>query len=282
MTDSFMSSTSRFPGVWSSVKTLSAIAAACSLLGARVNAADHALTVAVSLDIPPYVMANATRGTEVYIMHLALPNYRMKWVQMDYDALETAVLEKKADIAMSVREHREGVYYSADYIGFANFAISKKADGLKIDQVADLKGHPVLTWQDAWTELGDAFKAQYAPGSTERTNYVEVADQAEQVRRFWQGKGNVIVIDRSIFDYFSEQQGHALDGVEYHALFPKVTKFKVAFADAAMRDEFNARLKQLCASGEYQRILKLYHVADMAGVCDGLTNSSPSEPRPKP
>lgn len=251
------------------VKYLAGLPALLMLLGSSLIASAQPITVAVSLDIPPYVMDHARRGVEVYLLHMALPNYHMKWAQMDYDALESAVSEKRADIALSVRTQKPNVYYSADYIGFANFAISKKADGLTIKHVADLKGHPVLTWQGAWTELGDEFENQYAPGSSERTNYIEVANQAEQVREFWKGKGKVIVIDRNIFDYFSKQQGHSPGDVEYHALFPKVTKFKVAFANAAMRDEFNARLKRLCASGEYQRILSIFHMQDLAGVCDG-------------
>ena len=237
------------------------------LLASGAIAADKPLTVAVSLDIPPYVMSNATGGVEVDILRRALPDHQLKWIQMDYSALESAVSDKKADVAMSVQQHREGVFYSVDYIGFANFAISKKSDKLKIEHVADLKGHPVLTWQDAWTELGEAFRNQYAPSSAERTNYIEVADQSQQVRQFWEGSGKVIVIDRSIFDYFSEQRGHSLSEVEYHALFPKVTKFKVGFADAAVRDEFNRRLKQMCENGEYIQLLKRYKMAELAGVC---------------
>jgi len=264
------------------VRFLVGLTVACASPVSGVHAGDHAFTVAVSLDIPPYVMNHASRGVEVYLMHRALPNYKMKWLQMDYQSLESAVSDKKADIAMSVQTRQPNVFYSADYIGFANFAISKKADGLKIEHVAHLQGHPVLTWEDARNELGDEFSNQYAPGSTQRTNYVEVADQAEQVRQFWKGTGKVIVIDRSIFDYFSEQQGHSPGDVEYHALFPKVTKFKVAFADAAIRDEFNTRLQQLCESGEYSRILKLHHMADLASACDEVKGSKPPRSQLKP
>jgi polar amino acid transport system substrate-binding protein len=242
-------------------------------------AADKPLIVAVSLDIPPYVMEDATKGVEVDLIRRALPDQILKLIQLDYSALEPAVSDKKADVAMSVREHREGEFYSADYIGFANSAISKKADKLKITNVADLKGHPILTWQDAWTELGDAFKAQYAPGSAERTHNIEVANQAEQVRRFWEGNGKVIVIDRSIFDYFSQQQGHSLVAVEYHDLFPQVTTFKVGFANATVRDEFNAQLKKLCQSGQYSRLLDRYHVPDTADVCVDLTRSKATPAR---
>jgi polar amino acid transport system substrate-binding protein len=177
------------------VKIVLAIAVTCGATEPRANAANHPLTVVVSLDIPPYVMDHVKRGVEVYIMHRALPNYKMKWVQMDYTELEAAVSDKKADIAMSIQTRKPNMFYSVNYIGFANVAISKKTDHLKIEDVADLKGHPVLTWQNAWTELGNEFKKQYAPGSTERTNYIEVADQAAQVRRFWEGNGMVIVIN---------------------------------------------------------------------------------------
>lgn len=80
-------------------------------------AADKPLIVAVSLDIPPYVMEHATKGVEVDLIRRALPDHTLKLIPLDYSALEPAVSDKKADVAMSVREHREGEFYSADYIG---------------------------------------------------------------------------------------------------------------------------------------------------------------------
>jgi len=254
----------------SSVPRLALLALAIPILvSACAGPETPALTVAVSLDIPPYVMDKATSGVEVEIMRKSLPGYQLSWVQMDYDALETAVSAKKADVAMSVQTEQPGVFYSKEYVGFVNFAITKASDHLSIVTVADLKGHPVLTWDNAWTELGDAFKQQYAPGSAERGNYVEVADQEQQVREFWEGDGKVIVIDRSIFDYFSARLGHALDEAEYHALFPDVTRFKVGFADAGARDAFNAGLKILCSNGEYGALLKQYQMPATANVCEG-------------
>lgn len=230
------------------------------------NPSGRSLTVAVSLDIPPYVMAKATSGAEIDLMRRILSGCQLKWMQMDYLALESAVSEKKADVAMSVQAGKADVFYSVDYIGFVNVAISKRANKLNITRVADLKGRPVLTWENAWLELGDDFKSQYAPGSAERANYLEVADQSEQMRQFWDGSGKVIVIDRSIFDYVSREKGHPLNDVTYHALFPKATMFKVGFAEVAVRDRFNLRLKELCESGEYGRLLSRYHIPEMAGV----------------
>jgi hypothetical protein len=52
----------------------------------------------------------------------------------------------------------------------------------------------------------------------------------------------VIVIDRSIFAYFSKKMGHAMSKVDLFALFPPVTDFKAGFANAALRDRFNQGL----------------------------------------
>ncbi len=224
------------------------------------------LTVAVSFDIPPYVMGKAMSGFEVELMSRLLSTYALKWLQTDYLGLESAVPDKKAEVAMSVQGGKAGVFYSADYIGFVNVAISKQVKKLNVERIQDLKGHKVLTWENAWLELGDEFKNQYAPGSPERANYIEVADQAEQMWQFWEAEDKIIVIDQSIFDYVSKDNGRSLGEVKYHKLFPRPTRFKVAFANAALRDEFNARLKELCASGEYNRLLSRYGIPELAGV----------------
>ena len=121
---------------------------------------------------------------------------------MPKDELQTAVQQKLADVSVNVQSAEDGVFYSNDSISFANYAISKKANGLKINRVADLKNHQVLAWQRAYLELGDEFKQLFSPQSPQRKNYTEVADQIDQVRMFWHGKNKIIVIDGSIFRYF--------------------------------------------------------------------------------
>lgn len=226
------------------------------------------LSVAIQPDIPPYVMESATKGLEVDLVHAALSNHKARFIQMPYGELETAVQQGGAVVALAVQGTAAGVSYSAAYLTFVNDAISKKADGLKIDSVADLKGHDVLTWQDAYLELGDAFREQYSPKSPQRGEYLEFADQQEQVRKFWHQEGSIVIIDRAIFRYFSEQMGHSMSEVELHPLFPAVTNFKAAFKDAALRDEFNAGLTELCRTGEYAKILERYAVELPRTVCD--------------
>ena len=230
------------------------------------SSAGGPLTVAVSLDIPPYVMDAAAGGFEIELMRRLLPDHTLRWRQMDYQALETAVTEKKVEVSMSVRAEKPGTFYSADYIGFKNFAISKKSESLKIETVGDLKSHPVFTWENAWTELGSVFEKQYAPGASKRPNYIEVADQSQQVERFWKTPGGVVIIDRSIFDYFSQKSGRRPGEATYHNLFPMPTRFKVGFANAALRDLFNTNLRRLCDSGDYAALMKKFHMPEEVGV----------------
>jgi len=228
------------------------------------------LTVAISVDIAPYVMQNATTGIEVDIATQALPGYQLKFIQMPYHKLQTAVAENQADVALGVQKFKdeEGIFYSNNFIDFVNSAITKKSTSLKIEKVADLADHKVLTWQDAYLELGPEFKKLFSPDSPQRKNYVEVADQSEQVKQFWDAKDAVIVIDRSIFDAISQTTGHKLSEVEYHALFPEATYFKANFRGADVRDTFNAGLKKLCLSGEYAKLLKKYNIELPSTICD--------------
>lgn len=241
---------------------------ACSLFSQAALAAGPELLVAIQSDLPPYVMHDATQGIEVDIVHAVLPGYAVRFTQMSYDELETAVPHKKADLALNVQSMQEGVWYSRKYITFANYAISKKAAGLHIDSLADLKGHRVLTWQEAYLELGPEFERLFSPQSPYRKDYVEVADQRQQVRMFWQGTDDIIVIDRNVFSHFSRDMGHSMREVALHALFPATTSFKAAFQDAEVRDAFNRGLTTICQNGTYVQILERYQVELPRTVCD--------------
>ena len=85
-------------------------------------AGDPELTASISLDIPPYVMENATKGLEVDIVRFALAEHSLRFVQMPYAELETAVQRGRADISVTVRQSEddgaEDVFYSDAFITF--------------------------------------------------------------------------------------------------------------------------------------------------------------------
>lgn len=226
------------------------------------------LLVAISLDIPPFVMNKASSGLEISIVRQALEGYNLRFIQLPYEELQTAVQKKKVDLSLGVQADDSKVYYSADFINFVNYAISKKAEGLKIKGVSDLRGHQVLTWENAYLELGREFEEMFSPQSIHRKDYIEVADQMEQVRKFWESRDRIIVIDQSIFLYFSKELGREINEVSFHAIFPPVTNFKAGFQSVTLRDRFNAGLAAMCKSGEYQELLNRYGVVVKQTVCE--------------
>jgi polar amino acid transport system substrate-binding protein len=241
---------------------------ATGLVVSSVAAGQPTLRVAVSLDIPPYVIRQATDGLEVALAGQALSDYELRFVQLSYAALETAVQQGRADVSIGVQQQFPGVYYSGEFITFVNAAISKRADGLKIAAIADLTRYRVLAWKNAWYDLGGVFGELYAPGSPHRADYVEFADQREQVRRFWTDNADIAVIDQSVFAWFSHELGHRSDAALAHALFAPVTNFRVAFREAGVRDAFDRGLARLCAGGGYATLLARYGVVVVSTVCD--------------
>ncbi len=226
------------------------------------------LRVAISPDIPPYVTRNATGGLEVELLRRSLDGYSLQFVQMPYKQLQSAVAENRADVSVGVRSADDGVFYSDDYLTFINVAVTKKSAKINLGSIADLKNHRVLTWQNAYLELGPQFKKLFSPQSPQRKNYQEIANQQKQVETFWAAKDDVIVIDRNIFRHFSQESGHSMSDVTLHFLFPPTTEFKVAFKSQAVRDKFNQSLQQLCRSGEYAKLLRQSQVKLPHTVCD--------------
>lgn len=232
------------------------------------------LTVAISLDIPPYVMNNASSGLEVEIVRQALAEHELLFVQLPYGELQSAVAQQRADISVGVEADEDGGFYSVDFITFANYAISKKSDNLTINQENDLKGHRVLAWQNAWQVLGERYQQLFSPEPATTKNYppgyAEVADQAEQVMLFWQGHSDVIVIDHSIFNHYSKAVGHRLTEINLHGIFPPVTHYKVSFRSATLRDQFNQGWRKLCENGRYEALLNQYAVQLERTLCEAM------------
>ncbi|MEM1057971.1 MAG: transporter substrate-binding domain-containing protein [Verrucomicrobiota bacterium] len=222
------------------------------------------LTVAFSLDNPPYVMEQATKGVEADLLRAALPGREMKVLQLPYNGVQAAITDGKADVAVSVRQfadEADGVYFSDIFVYFQNTAATKKSVSGKIESIADLAAFPVFAWEDASRELGPEFEKQYAPDAPARARYREFGNQADQVRAFWAAPEAVAVIDKNILKYFSQKQGHEMDEVVFHDVFPAVTGFRVAFRDPTLRDTFNTGLKRILASGDYRKIMEKNGVA---------------------
>ncbi len=223
------------------------------------------LVIAFTLDTPPYVMDHARSGIEIDIVRGALlpQGYTFSVKQMPYGQLPRAVATDGVDAAATVIEADDGTFYSDNYITFHNAAITKRSSGLKLASIADLKGKSIVAWQNAYEDLGPEFAALFAPTvqAAYREKYQEIADQKQQVEMFWQGQAEVIVIDEAVFKWFTKELSGKVDtsaALDYHEIFPPKTKFRISFKSQQVRDAFNAGLRRLRASGEYQKIYEKY------------------------
>jgi polar amino acid transport system substrate-binding protein len=234
----------------------------------KSNNAQPELTIAITTDIAPYVMKGATAGLEVDMARQLLKGYSLRFVQMPYSELQTAVREKGVDVSFGVQPTDDNVAYSANFITFVNVAISKKTDPVQIRGVADLANCPVLAWQNAYLELGSEFKALFSPKSPHRKQYQEIANQKRQIEMFWKAKDAVIVIDRAVFTALSRELGHSMSDVTSHDIFPAETDFRAAFKKESVLDQFDQRLAELCESGGYAEIYRAYKIEVPNSVCD--------------
>ncbi len=230
--------------------------------------AEEPLSAAINLDIPPYIMNEATDGLEIAIVKKALPGQNVEFVQMPFNEINQAISSGTADLAVSVAATDSDGIYSDYFITFENYAISHEAVKLEINDISDLAGRPLLTWQGAYFELGPAFEAMYGPGGSEHANYIEVADLQELVVQFWRDPDSIAVIDHNVFRYFTDQAGETMQEARLHDLFAPGSNFRVGFRDADVRDQFDAGLSQLCESGEYGRLLERYKVELRKSVCE--------------
>ncbi|WP_444921475.1 substrate-binding periplasmic protein [Microbulbifer sp. CnH-101-G] len=225
------------------------------------------LKVAISEDAPPYVMDHAKSGLEIEVISQSLSGYSIAFAQMGWGEIQGAIDRGIADAEANVHEASKNLFYSKDYIAFINYAISKKKDNITINSVSDLAGHPIITWQGAHRDLGPEFQALFSPGSPTSHNYIELQSSQEQVEKFWQEEGAIIVIDISIFSYLSKQSGHSLEAVSLHNFKMPTTKFKMAFKKEEDRNTFDLGLSKLCSSGAYRELLRKYGVTPAADVC---------------
>jgi polar amino acid transport system substrate-binding protein len=229
-------------------------------------ASSKALVIGFSYNIPPFVMDNGTKGLEIDIVKEAFKHkgHTFKVVQLSYKRLQIAVLKMGLDGAAAVRKTDDKTFYSDNFIAFRNFAITKKKAGLIINKISDLKDKNIYAWQNAYKDLGEEFKTLFSPQVTAlyRKKYKEVPVQMNQVKAFWQGRGDrVIVIDEAIFKWFTKQLSTEIDTRDelvYHKIFQSDTKFQVNFKEVKIRDDFNEGLKYIKEKGIYQKILIRY------------------------
>lgn len=123
-----------------------------------------------------------------------------------------------------------------------------------IDRVEDLAGRNVVAWEGAHFDLGE----QFAAAVEQAASYRALGNQHGQVQDFLDGSSDVLVIDGLVFRHWARAGGLDPDAFEFHEIFEPITMFRAGFWSETLRDGFDAGLKELRSSGEYQRIVGSY------------------------
>lgn len=225
------------------------------------------VVVGFGIDKPPFVIGSSRAGLEIDIFREALAHkgHTLKVAHLPNRRLQRALrIMQGIDAVATVREvPGDGLYYVDNFVYFDNYAISRKKDNLKINEISDLKGRSIVAWQNAYRDLGATFERLFEPGKSTPYNkdYMEHSSQEGQNAMFWKGRVEVIIIDKTIFEWYRNHLSRKYDttaDVVYHPIFSGRTDFQVAFKRRELAEDFEEGLNHIKETGVYEELYEKY------------------------
>jgi len=138
---------------------------------------------------------------------------------------------------------------------FRDVAVTRASSGLQLHDIRDLKGKRVVAFQGAKGFFGEVFAQQ-----TDSAAYEEVEKPELQAKMLWMQRYDVSVGDLYIFLAVLNSlgpEGALPSDFVVHDIFPSISS-RLGFRDKALCSEFNAALKKVKASGEFEAIYSGY------------------------
>jgi polar amino acid transport system substrate-binding protein len=211
--------------------------------------------------IPPFSFPETNSGIELEVIGeaLAVRGHVLKPVYFPFARVPHEFKAGTVDASMTDGGQDltpYGAFYGDSAVVYDNVFITLAERKLKINTPADLAGLSVISFNGAEKRYPQWLDAVVKAGHFTAQN-----NQALQVKTLEMGRYDVVLSDRTIFRYFTQQQaqGHPLKPTVVHA-FTTVNPqdYRPLFRDRQVRDDFNAGLKQLKASGRFQAIYDKY------------------------
>jgi polar amino acid transport system substrate-binding protein len=221
-----------------------------------------------SFALAPYVIPGAggaePSGFEYEIIKAALAakGHTVTPVFVAMGAIPKMLKEQQADGAQrgspDLKESDGFAYADEATVTYQDTAISLKKNNLAIAAIGDLKGKTISTFQGASNFLGPEFAA-VAKGNA---GYLETSDEKRRVQQLYANGVQVYVGDINVFKFYKTNATgvDTAQEVVYHKVFtPSHAQWNNAvFRDKQLRDDFNAGLKAIKASGQYKALVKKY------------------------
>ncbi len=157
-----------------------------------------------------------------------------------------------------------GYCHTSAYMSYHNIAITRRADHIALNDPAALLHYKVAIRQYLYQDLGlDRLGTMpaYPPG-----NFTEFTAQDQQVRFFFAGRADVIILDQTIFQWYAKRLDllpAKQDALEVHDLFPAKHGVRAAFKDPKLCEAFDRNLAAIVADGSYRAIWRSYGIDDV-------------------
>jgi len=232
---------------------------ACLLIVSMLSYAES-ISVVAGRSSQPYTYSDQGYGFEVKIVDEAmnLVGYEVEFLLQPLARAKITYEQGRVDGLMTINENYQAVkdsFLSITYITYRNVIVSLEERNMVVDTLADLGNHRVIAFQRATIALGDKFAAAVAGNK----GYWEMNEQQQQVAMLFLGRTDLIVIDHQIFKYYRNRLNNADKNqpVVYHELF-EPNHYKLAFVEQGVRDAFNQGIRELRATGRYQKIIDSY------------------------
>jgi len=138
---------------------------------------------------------------------------------------------------------------------FNDVAVSRLSDNFEIKSIQDLDQNNVVAFQGAKVFFGEDYSKAVASG-----DYIEVGKPALQAKMLHMNRADVSVGDLYIFlqSLRTINDVDAIPGFfKIHEIFPQILS-RMGFRDEGLCEPFNAGLKKIRQSGEYEAIYDRY------------------------
>ena len=233
------------------------------ILSVTSNVQAERVSVAFSLDIPPYIIEATDSGIEVDIFRAALSvkGHTIKPMYLPLSRIPLSFKNNYFDAAMSDAGNdlsSLGGYYGDPAVIYTNVFFTLKKNNYVITQPSDLDGLRVVSFQGA-----SARYPNWLNKVEQDKRYYGISDQSKQVKLLYLERYDVVLSDRYIFKYFINrlQAKGEIGDIEYLAhTFDVINEkdYRPVFKSEKIRDDFNIGLEQIKATGEYQAIFDRY------------------------
>lgn len=211
------------------------------------------------LSKPPFIFEKENKGLQLDIIKAALETDRQRvhFIFMPLGRNFKAYKKLNIDgvITLSNEEENLDIFLSKPYISYQNVAVSLKENDFAINSISDLKNHSVVAFQNAHKFLGKL----YQTATSQSSNYIELADQSQQLNMLFSRRVDVIILDVNIFKYLLQQNTGKMyaKSFDIHSIFME-KNYVAGFKDETIRNQFDTAIIKLKLDGEYQKLIDRY------------------------